>query len=291
MTEIVVFQHEDGALVVDSRLIASQLGIQHENFMDTLNKYKTQTEQAFGQFRFQTGTVTNSVGAVNKISFVFLTEDQAFFLMTLSRNTPEVVSAKLSLVKSFSEAKKLLRQKGMYLLPHTSIYIHRLENVRDHKIEDHLWMIFREASEILLMIEKDYRVPVEEMDLCDGSIGTHWSNYRKDKDWAEPNEETYIHRYRDQRGQRECRAYHYSEKPYFNRWLREEYITRHLPSYLVNKYGKRAVRQIYEEMGKLDENIMFLVDEKRLTPKQNELYDIFLAARATLENRQYLTDF
>lgn len=288
MTEIVVLQHEDGALVVDSRLIASQLGIQHENFMDTLNKYKTQTEQAFGFLRFQTGEIQ---GRGQPEKYCFLTEDQAFFLMTLSRNTPEVVSAKLSLVKSFSEAKKLLRQKGMYLLPHTSIYIHRLENVRDHKIDDHLWMIFREASEILLMIEKDYRVPVEEMDLCDGSIGIHWSNYRKDKNWAEPNEERYIHRYRDQRGERECRAYHYCEKPYFNRWLREEYITRHLPSYLVNKYGKRAVRQIYEEIGKLDEDIMLLVDEKRLTPKQNELYDVFLAARSTLENRQYLTDF
>lgn len=287
MTEILVFQHE-GALVVDSRLIADSLGIDHESLMKTINKYQTQAEQAFGFLRFQIGEIE---GRGQPEKYCFLTEDQAFFFMTLSRNTPEVVSAKLSLVKSFSEAKKLLRQKGMYLVPHTSIYINRLENVRDHKIEDHLWMIFREASEILLMIEKDYRVPVEEMDLCDGSIGIHWSKYRKDKDWANPNEETYIHRYRDQRGEQECCAYHYSEKPYFNRWLREEYITRHLPSYLVNKYGKRAVRQIYEEMGKLDEDIMLLVDEKRLTSKQNELYDVFLAARATLENRQYLTDF
>ena len=288
MTEIVVFQHEDGALVVDSRLIADSLGIDHESLMKTINKYQTQAEQSFGILRFEIGEIQ---GRGQPEKYCLLTEDQAFFFMTLSRNTPEVVSAKLSLVKSFSEAKKLLRQKGMYLLPHTSIYIHRLENVRDHKIDDHLWMIFREASEILLMIEKDYRVPVEEMDLCDGSIGIHWSNYRKDKNWAEPNEERYIHRYRDQRGERECRAYHYCEKPYFNRWLREEYITRHLPSYLVNKYGKRAVRQIYEEIGKLDEDIMLLVDEKRLTPKQNELYDVFLAARSTLENRQYLTDF
>ena len=288
MTEIVVFQHEDGALVVDSRLIADSLGIDHESLMKTINKYQTQAEQSFGILRFEIGEIQ---GRGQPEKYCLLTEDQAFFFMTLSRNTPEVVSAKLSLVKSFSEAKKLLRQKGMYLLPHTSIYIHRLENVRDHKIEDHLWMIFREASEILLMIEKDYRVPVEEMDLCDGSIGIHWSNYRKDKNWADPNEETYIHRYRDQRGERECCAYHYCEKPHFNRWLREEYITRHLPSYLVNKYGKRAVRQIYEEMGKLDEDIMLLVDEKRLTPKQNELYDVFLAARSTLENRQYLTDF
>lgn len=286
MTEILVFQHE-GALVVDSRLIADQLAIEHESFMKTINKYQTQAEQAFGILRFEIGEMQ---GRGQPEKYCLLTEDQAFFLMTLSRNTAEVVSAKLSLVKSFSEAKKLLRQKGMYLLPHTSIYIHRLENVRDHRIEDHLWMIFREASEILLMIEKDYKVPVEEMDLCDGSIGIHWSNYRKNKNWAISKEETYIHKYRDQRGERECRAYNYSEKPHFNRWLREEYVPLHLPSYLVNKYGKRAVRQIYEEIGKLDENIMLLVDEKRLTPKQNDLYAIFLAARATLENRQYFKE-
>ena len=154
MTEILVFQHE-GALVVDSRLIADQLAIEHESFMKTINKYQTQAEQAFGILRFEIGEMQ---GRGQPEKYCLLTEDQAFFLMTLSRNTAEVVSAKLSLVKSFSEAKKLLRQKGMYLLPHTSIYIHRLENVRDHRIEDHLWMIFREASEILLMIEKDLEI-------------------------------------------------------------------------------------------------------------------------------------
>lgn len=284
MAEIVVFQYEDGALVVDSRLIAAQLGIQHENFINTLNKHKTQTEQAFGFLRFQTGEIR---GRGQPEKYCLLTEDQAFFLMTLSRNTPQVISAKLSLVESFSEAKKLLRQQGMFLLPHTSIYISRLENVRDHQIADHLWMIFREASELLLMIEKDYRVPIQEMDLCDGSIGRHWSNYRKNKPWAVATG-TYIHRFRDRRGDRECLAYDYSEKKHFNHWLREEYVPIHLPAYLVDKYGKRAVRQIYEEQGKLDEKIMMLTDEQKLTAKQNEYYELFLAARATLENRNFL---
>ena len=57
MTKIVVFQHEDGALVVDSRLIADSLGIDHESLMKTINKYQTQAEQAFGILRFQIGEI------------------------------------------------------------------------------------------------------------------------------------------------------------------------------------------------------------------------------------------
>jgi phage regulator Rha-like protein len=287
MTDFSVFQYEDGALVVDSRLVAQRLGIKHENFMDTVKKYKVQTEQAFGVFRFETGKPQSESGG-RPFEFVFLTEDQATFLMTLSRNSPEVVQCKLELVKQFSEAKRLLKQKGFVLLAHTSIYIRRIENIRDHIIDDDLWMIFREANEILLMVEKDYRVPVEQMDLCDGSIGKHWANYRKGKPWAVLEEKFYTHDFRDQRGKRQCKAFDYSEIKYFKRWLKEEYIPIHLPTYLIKKYGKRAVRLIYEELGQLNEYIIELTDENRLTATQNELYEIFLAAREALNNRLYL---
>ena len=56
MTEIVVFEYE-GALVVDSRLIADSLAIDHESLMKTINKYQTQAEQAFGILRFQIGEI------------------------------------------------------------------------------------------------------------------------------------------------------------------------------------------------------------------------------------------
>lgn len=73
-------------------------------------KYQIQAEQAFGQLRFENGTVTNSVGATNETVFAYLTEDQATFYMTLSRNTPEVVQCKIDLVQAFSKAKEFLKQ-------------------------------------------------------------------------------------------------------------------------------------------------------------------------------------
>ena len=94
---------KNGILVVDSRLIAQELGIKHGDWMrNVVAKYQSQTEQAFGQLRFENGTVTNSVGAVNKVRFVYLTEEQSLFFMTLSRNTERVVQCKIQLVKAFS---------------------------------------------------------------------------------------------------------------------------------------------------------------------------------------------
>ena len=104
-----VIKHKSGQLVVDSRLIAEELNINHKDWLNNIiKKYQSKTEQAFGQLCFQNTTVINSVGAKNEVKFVYLTEDQSLFYMTLSRNTEEVVNCKLQLVQKFSQAKKLL---------------------------------------------------------------------------------------------------------------------------------------------------------------------------------------
>ena len=281
MSELSIETHSDGSLVVDSRLIAQELGVTHKAFMETIRKYEKQAEQSFGILRFETAEIK---GRGQPEKFAYLTEDQATFLMTLSRNTPEVVRCKVMLVTQFSQAKKALQSQGYYQVPHTSVYVKRLEDVRDHDIEDHLWSVFRESAEILLMVEKDFKVPVQQMDLCDGSIGRRWSDYRKGKPWIS-EASSYTHRFQDQRGDRLPKAYELSELPYFRKWLREEYVEKYLPEYLVNKYGKRAVLQIYTEQGKSNDYIIDITDEKRPGKKQDDLYDVFLAAREVLENR------
>lgn len=99
--------NQKGVLVVDSQLVAERLKIQHRTFFRTITSYQDVIEQAFGSLRFE--NAVRSRGTGNAPKFVYLTEDQATFLMTLSRNTPEVVQCKIDLVKSFSAAKELIR--------------------------------------------------------------------------------------------------------------------------------------------------------------------------------------
>jgi Phage regulatory protein Rha (Phage_pRha) len=287
MSDFIVTQHSDNVLVVDSRLIAQELRIEHESFMETVRKYQKQTEQAFGVLRFETGKPQMGTVGGRPEKYCLLTEEQATFYMTLSRNTPEVVELKIKLVKAFSEAKRLLLGLGVVQQPTTTIYIQRLQNMSDHTVADDVWTTFREGAEILLMVEKDYRVPVSQMDLCDGSIGSHWVQYREEIDIKNPIKK-YIHRFRDHRPDVMPNAFEYSELPVFRKWLREFYILNHLPKYLVDKYGKRAVRQIYEEQRKLTNYILEITDEKRITPKQEELYQVFLAARDAISYRELL---
>lgn len=107
MSELSVSEH-DGVLVVDSRLVAERLGIEHDNFLQTVQNYQTQIEQAFGILLFETG---KNKGRGRPQKYILLNEDQATFVMTLSRNTSEVVRCKIDLVLAFSKAKELLRQR------------------------------------------------------------------------------------------------------------------------------------------------------------------------------------
>lgn len=282
MAELSVFEWE-GELVVDSRIVADRLGIEHRNLLETIDNYQTRMEQAFGVLRFETAKPTSPQGG-RPGRYALLTEDQATFLMTLSRNTDEVVDLKIELVQKFSRAKQLLRILSVPptpVLQHTTVYIQRLENMRDHKVADTLWTTFREGAEVLLYVERELRVPVDQMDLCDGSIGRHWSQFRQGQSW-EMSVGSYEHIFRDQRGPREAKAYDVTELPYFKSWLREEYVPTHLPQYLTDKYGKRAVRQIFEEVDGITEHILAITEEKRTSPKQEELYQQFLNSRAAL---------
>lgn len=96
---------------IDSRIIAQALEIQHDNFIQTLEKHKD-TLQGFGIFLFQTGKIQ---GRGRPEKFAMLNEDQFIFAVTLSHNTPKVVQAKAAIVRAYSTARKLLSAHSDYI--------------------------------------------------------------------------------------------------------------------------------------------------------------------------------
>ena len=110
----------NGELVVDSRLIAKRLDIEHESLMRTLKKYESKIEQRFGVIRFEIGEIA---GRGRPEKFALLTENQATTLMTFSKNTDAVVECKLDLVEAFSNAKQIVKT----VIPEQQEKIHELE--------------------------------------------------------------------------------------------------------------------------------------------------------------------
>lgn len=111
MNDFKIITLEDKTLVANSRDIARELGIEHDNFMQTIRTHQAIIERDFGNLLFQTGTSTpNSNGAKHQIKYCLLTEDQFIFIATLSRNSAKVVQFKAKLVKAFSIARQALQE-------------------------------------------------------------------------------------------------------------------------------------------------------------------------------------
>lgn len=103
-------QNKNNQLVVDSRLIASELGISHKAFKETVRDNQKDIEEEFTLLLLETadGKPLPQGGFSNPETYYLLTEEQATYLMTLSKNTEQVKKAKLNLVKAFSKAKQTL---------------------------------------------------------------------------------------------------------------------------------------------------------------------------------------
>jgi phage regulator Rha-like protein len=123
---------QNGELVVDSRLIADRLGIDHKPMLRMVEKYLTEF-QGFGALRFENAAITGPVsGKTYQQRFCWLNENQATFLMSLSRNTAQVIECKVQLVAAFSAAKKLIKT----VIPAQSEKIRELElTVRAMELE------------------------------------------------------------------------------------------------------------------------------------------------------------
>jgi len=124
----------------DSRLLAKSLRNQHKAVMALIERYAEQFK-AFGQLPFKKEVGDRAQGGGNPERFALLNEDQAFFLLSLSRNSAHVVSLKAQLVKAFGEARRAAGQHSAEYLPtYHQLHdeLHALAAGSDHERHVHM---------------------------------------------------------------------------------------------------------------------------------------------------------
>jgi phage regulator Rha-like protein len=96
-------------LLIDSRQIARGVGVGHHAVMVLIDKYKDDIEY-FGKLRFSHLKLENPQGGRPEKVY-HLTEPQATFLITLSRNTRQVVEFKKQMTDEFYKMRQSLLEK------------------------------------------------------------------------------------------------------------------------------------------------------------------------------------
>lgn len=233
------FDHQ-GTLVVDSRLIAERLGIAHENFIETVRKYQSDAEEAFGSVTFQTGQKTGTRSGGSQPKWALLTEDHATFYMSLSRNTPEVVRCKIELVKAFRAAKELLQRPANRFHDKLDLapfwYQRQVQFLADNKVPAGYFSIFGETITLVAELETaGYTLP--DSSIPDISIGKCWANYLRKEARIDPDSISvmYPHKYPNYAYPVDAKAYSEDYLPQFRRWFRNTYKTVKLPAYFRGK--------------------------------------------------------
>lgn len=99
----------------DSRQLAEYLGLKHRSVFQTVNDHLESFEK-LGKVRFENAA---SVGSLTgqRVRFALLSEDQAYLLLTMSRNTPRVVDLKVALVMAFRDSRLALATYQSATLP------------------------------------------------------------------------------------------------------------------------------------------------------------------------------
>jgi phage regulator Rha-like protein len=124
-SSIVPEQHDSGKLAlvihkdeprIDSRVLALHFGKAHHDLFELVKNYRADFEQ-LGVVRFQTEKPLPGSKGGRPERFALLNEDQAYLLLTYSRNTAKARALKVKLVKAFGEARRAAQAHRAEYLP------------------------------------------------------------------------------------------------------------------------------------------------------------------------------
>ena len=216
-----------------SLLIAQKFGKGHDDVLKAIRRAVCTTDFRLGNF-----TESSYLNSQNKKMPMFVLTRDAFTLIVMSFTGALAGRFKEEFINEFNRMEVLLKLEATPK-PLLEVYTKRIMNDEARNCPDTHWCIFTESHPVLIAVEVHIGSQCQ-FDLIDGSIGTWWAKYRKDKLWADEEVLTYKYEFSDKRGSRDAKCYEHSELKYFRNWLKNVYKKEHLINYLKNKYSENS---------------------------------------------------
>ena len=113
---------------IESRVLAESMGNTHRPTVALIDKYRDVLER-FGHVTFKKAVGERKQGGGKAERVALLNEEQALFLLALSRNTDRVVELKFKLIQAFSAARRNAQQRKEEYLPSYHGYHDRIGEV------------------------------------------------------------------------------------------------------------------------------------------------------------------
>ena len=140
-TSLVFLSEDQSFPVTTSEVIATALDKRATDVLELTKKYRENLSK-FGAVPFKTEQVKRGSGARDQSKEVaILNEQQAYFLVTLMRNSEKVIKFKLALVEAFFEMREQIQEKKTSQLLEQAYQRGLLENRRSSAVtlnEDNL---------------------------------------------------------------------------------------------------------------------------------------------------------
>lgn len=151
----------DGEPRIDSRLVSSQLGVEHESFRKLIYQYQMDFEE-FGILRFEIGEIK---GRGQPEKYALLNEDQSYLGLTYIQNTPQARDLKKRLVRSFSEHRKAMPGALPATIPANTALVPILSHMEMARIapltpdaRQHIQQVFQSIQDLTARERKAQRV-------------------------------------------------------------------------------------------------------------------------------------
>lgn len=116
-------------LLLPSTELAQFLDHRHRTILKDIDTYINEFSR-LQRVEFQVLPFETS-GGIQHRRVAFLTEDHCYFLLTLMRNNPKVVEAKLKLVEAFRDARKQLAQRDIARIEGKAVRIEETAAIKE----------------------------------------------------------------------------------------------------------------------------------------------------------------